>query len=108
MKLFDHINEIAEDKSSLVCVLIDEIESIASARNASVKSNEPGDAVRYYHRYVFFLYFLRVVNAVLTSLDALKRRSNVLVLCTSNMVKSIDQVHLEIYFFFNDFLIGIS
>jgi SpoVK/Ycf46/Vps4 family AAA+-type ATPase len=34
----------------------------------------------------------RVVNAVLTSLDALKRRPNVLVLCTSNMVQSIDPV----------------
>jgi pachytene checkpoint protein 2 len=46
MKLFDHISEIAEDTSSLVCVLIDEIESIASARNASIRSNEPSDAVR--------------------------------------------------------------
>jgi hypothetical protein len=47
MKLFDHISEIAEDTTALVCVLIDEIESIASARNASIRSNEPSDAVRY-------------------------------------------------------------
>ena len=32
----------------------------------------------------------RVVNAVLTSLDALKRFRNVLVLCTSNMIEGID------------------
>jgi AAA+ superfamily predicted ATPase len=35
-----------------------------------------------------------VVNAVLTSLDALKRRKNVLVLCTSNMISAIDPVRL--------------
>ena len=47
MKLFDHIAEIAEDETVFVCVLIDEIESIASARQASVSSNEPSDAVRW-------------------------------------------------------------
>ena len=78
MKLFDQIDEIAEDEKCLVVVLIDEVESIASARNASARSNEPGDAVR-------------VVNAVLTSLDTLKRKPNVLVLCTSNMVNGIDE-----------------
>ena len=78
MKLFDQIDEIAEDEQCLVVVLIDEVESIASARNASARSNEPGDAVR-------------VVNAVLTSLDALKRKSNVLILCTSNLVDGIDE-----------------
>ena len=77
MKLFDHIGDIADDEDCFVCVLIDEVESITSARSASARSNEPGDAVR-------------VVNSVLTSLDALKRRKNVLVLCTSNMLDSID------------------
>ena len=62
---------------SYCCTVVDEVESITSNRTSSVSSNEPGDAVR-------------VVNAVLTSLDALKRRSNVLVLCTSNMQSAID------------------
>jgi len=75
MKLFDHIHDIADDNATFVCVLIDEVESIAMAR--SVRSNEPGDAVR-------------VVNSVLTSLDALRRRNNVLVLCTSNMIEGVD------------------
>lgn len=79
MKLFEHIKEIAEDSDCLVFVLIDEVESITSARKSAASSNEPGDAVR-------------VVNAVLTSLDALRRFPNVLVLCTSNMVSSLDQV----------------
>ena len=50
MKLFDHIHEIAEDADCLVIVLIDEVESIASSRNSSLRSNEPGDAVRYGNR----------------------------------------------------------
>ena len=77
MKLFEQISDIADDESSLVCILIDEVESIASSRNSASKSNEPGDAVR-------------VVNAVLTSIDSLKRRPNVMILCTSNMLESID------------------
>lgn len=79
MKLFSHIGEIADDEECMVVVLIDEVESITSARSNSATSNEPGDAVR-------------VVNAVLTSLDALKRRPNVLVLCTSNLIDSVDTV----------------
>ena len=78
MKLFAHINEIADDTECMVIVLIDEVESITSSRS-NASSSEPGDAVR-------------VVNAVLTSLDALKRRSNVLVLCTSNLIASVDPV----------------
>eukprot|EP01041_Mallomonas_annulata_P010791 gene10790-22527_t len=89
MKLFDHVTEIAEDEQCFVCVLIDEVESMVSARSAAVKGNEPGDAVR-------------VVNAVLTSLDALRRRPNTMVLCTSNMLTSIDsafrdRVDLKVY-----------
>jgi SpoVK/Ycf46/Vps4 family AAA+-type ATPase len=82
MKLFSHISEIAEDPECLVVLLVDEVESIASARTMSSKSGEPGDAIR-------------VVNAVLTSLDSLKRKSNVLVLCTSNMVSSLDEAFLD-------------
>jgi pachytene checkpoint protein 2 len=77
MKLFDHILELAEDKRCLVIVLIDEVESITVSRKPT--SNEPGDAIR-------------VVNAVLTSLDSLKRLNNVLVLSTSNLIDSIDPV----------------
>jgi SpoVK/Ycf46/Vps4 family AAA+-type ATPase len=81
-KLFDQIAEAAEDPDCLVCVLIDEVESITASRSSAAQSNEPGDAVR-------------VVNAVLTSLDALRRRPNVLILCTSNMLDSIDSAFLD-------------
>jgi hypothetical protein len=82
MKLFDHVAEIAEDTESLVVILVDEVESVATSRSYSSRSNEPGDAVR-------------VVNSVLTSLDALRRRPNVLVLCTSNMASGIDAAFLD-------------
>lgn len=79
MKLFNHISEVADDSSCFVVLLIDEVESIASARSSANKSGEPGDAIR-------------VVNSVLTSLDSLRRKPNVLILCTSNMLESLDEV----------------
>lgn len=82
MKLFKHISEVAEDSECLVVLLIDEVESIAAARTGASKAGEPGDAIR-------------VVNAVLTSLDALRKRQNVLVLCTSNMSSSLDEAFLD-------------
>lgn len=77
MKLFDQVTDMAEDETCLVIILIDEVESITATRKSN--SSEPGDAIR-------------VVNAVLTSLDCLKVKSNVLVLCTSNIVDNIDPV----------------
>jgi len=87
MKLFTHILDLAEDSRSFIVLLIDEVESIASARNVSSHSGEPSDAIR-------------VVNAVLTSLDNLKRKANVLVLCTSNMVTALDPVSSPYHFSF--------
>jgi DNA polymerase III delta prime subunit len=75
--LFEQIEAITDDHNTLVTVLIDEVESIASSRTASMTTSEPGDAVR-------------VVNSVLTCLDTLRRRPNVLILTTSNIVGSID------------------
>jgi hypothetical protein len=54
------------------------VESLTRSRSVASSGNEPGDAVR-------------VVNAVLTALDALRRQPNVLVLCTSNMIEGIDE-----------------
>ncbi|GJQ72210.1 hypothetical protein Trydic_g3301 [Trypoxylus dichotomus] len=76
-KLFTRIKEIIEDSNILVCLLIDEVESLAHARNQCMSGNEPSDSIR-------------VVNAVLTQIDQIKRYSNVLVLATSNMTGTID------------------
>ncbi|CAK1550292.1 unnamed protein product [Leptosia nina] len=76
-KVFDRIREIAEDKKLLACVLIDEVESLAHARQAAMAGLEPSDSIR-------------AVNAILTQLDRLKRQPNVLVLTTSNVTGAID------------------
>lgn len=80
-KVFGQINEMCQDPSSMVCVLVDEVESIAFAREA-ISNNEPSDSIR-------------VVNAVLTQLDRIRRFPNVMVLSTSNLTGSIDLAFLD-------------
>ncbi|CAM9169217.1 unnamed protein product, partial [Choristocarpus tenellus] len=81
-RLFEHILELAEDEECLVCVLIDEVESLTAARSAALGGNEPSDAVR-------------VVNAVLTQIDNLRERDNVLILTTSNVSEAIDLAFVD-------------
>lgn len=58
--MFSRITELVEDPESLVCVLIDEVESLTKARASTSAGTDPSDA-------------LRVVNALLTQLDHIKR-----------------------------------
>ncbi|KAF1814875.1 AAA-domain-containing protein, partial [Eremomyces bilateralis CBS 781.70] len=82
-KLFEQIEEVArEDESTLVCVLIDEVESIAGRRERSVAGNEAVDS-------------LRATNQLLTALDRLKTRTNILIMCTSNIVSALDRAFLD-------------
>jgi len=83
-RLFERIEEAAADQSSMVCVLIDEVESLAASRSGAsgAGSSEPSDA-------------LRSVNALLTQLDRLQRLRNVLVLTTSNITAAIDDAFLD-------------
>lgn len=81
LKLFTNIKQVAEHPQSLVVILIDEVESLVFARDA-VSSSEPSDS-------------LRVVNAVLTQLDQLRKYSNVLVLTTSNLTSTIDLAFVD-------------
>ena len=76
-RLFDFLNELVDEEDSLVCVLIDEVESLTAARTSALGGAEPSDAIR-------------VVNALLTHIDQLKARENVLILTTSNMSEAID------------------
>lgn len=84
MKLFQKIDDLVQDESVFVCVLIgdfyfclekisrkkktfffylaDEVESLTAARKSAVSGSEPSDAIR-------------VVNALLTQLDQLKQVS---------------------------------
>ncbi|KAI5640189.1 ATPase family associated with various cellular activities (AAA) domain-containing protein [Phthorimaea operculella] len=81
-RLFDKIQEILEDEKMLVCVLVDEVESLAAARRAAVAGLEPSDSIR-------------AVNAVLGALDRLRRAPNALVLATSNVTAAVDAAFLD-------------
>ncbi|XP_012535546.2 pachytene checkpoint protein 2 homolog [Monomorium pharaonis] len=82
MKLFDEIKNLVQDDRALICILIDEIESLAHARKLCSNGTEPSDSIR-------------VVNALLTQLDQIKRYSNVLILTTSNMTEAIDLAFVD-------------
>lgn len=71
--LFKRIHDTT-DEDSFICILIDEVETLASARRAS--SGEPSDSIR-------------VVNALLTQIDKLKSEKNVLICSTSNLTTAI-------------------
>ncbi|KAJ7295833.1 hypothetical protein O6H91_Y161100 [Diphasiastrum complanatum] len=58
-------------------VNIDEVESLAAARQTALAGSEPSDSIR-------------VVNALLTQLDKLKSWKNVVVLTTSNITAAVD------------------
>lgn len=80
--LFDQIAELAQDECNFLFLLIDEAESLTMDRAASVRGSEPSDAVR-------------AVNALLTHLDRLRDRSNVLVLATSNLLQCLDAAFVD-------------
>ncbi|KAK7584322.1 hypothetical protein V9T40_005285 [Parthenolecanium corni] len=82
MKMFAKIKEHLEYGESLVCVLIDEIESLTRARNSCVSGGEPSDSIR-------------VVNAILTQLDQIRKYPNVLILTTSNLKSAIDVAFVD-------------
>ncbi|KAG9659515.1 AAA-domain-containing protein, partial [Aureobasidium melanogenum] len=81
-EMFDKVIRMAHDDKELVCVLIDEIESIATSRQASTKNGECTDTVR-------------ATNQLLTALDRIRRKPNVIVFCTSNLAESIDTAFLD-------------
>lgn len=81
-QVFSHLRYLAEDPQCLVCVLMDEVESLVTARKSAMQGNEPSDA-------------LRVVNAILTQLDELQRYPNVLLVTTSNLMHVMDDAFLD-------------
>ena len=75
--MFEKIRDMLENPNMLVCLLIDEVESLVHARTQCMSGNEPSDSIR-------------VVNAVLTQIDQVKNYRNILILTTSNMMDVID------------------
>ena len=45
-KMFDEIKRLMEDSRALICVLIDEVESLTAARKNAMSGSEPSDAIR--------------------------------------------------------------
>jgi pachytene checkpoint protein 2 len=69
---------MADEEDVFLIVLIDEVESLTAARAGAMSGQEPSDA-------------LRVVNALLTQLDRMRKKKNVLFMSTSNLVGAIGQ-----------------
>ncbi|KAK5164019.1 uncharacterized protein LTR77_010110 [Saxophila tyrrhenica] len=79
---FERIHSMAQSRSTLVCVVIDEVETIASLRSKSTSGSECNDG-------------LRATNQLLTSLDRLRNLPNIIVICTSNLIDAIDSAFLD-------------
>eukprot|EP00771_Trimastix_marina_P001907 gnl/Trimastix_PCT/3017.p1 GENE.gnl/Trimastix_PCT/3017~~gnl/Trimastix_PCT/3017.p1 ORF type:complete len:435 (-),score=131.67 gnl/Trimastix_PCT/3017:1-1305(-) len=82
LKMFQHIGELLDAEDTFVCVLIDEVESLSASRKCAMSGTEPSDAIR-------------VVNALLTQIDALKARKNAVILTTSNITGAIDLAFVD-------------
>ncbi|CAE6471588.1 unnamed protein product [Rhizoctonia solani] len=81
-RAFSGVMEMADDPDVFLVLLIDEVESLTAARAGAMSGTEPSDA-------------LRVVNALLTQLDKLKLRRNVLIISTSNLPDAIDSAYVD-------------
>ena len=79
---FDQIHGIAQDPRALICVVMDEVETIAGNRERSTSGSECNDG-------------LRATNQLLTALDRMRGLPNVIVLCTSNLITAIDRAFLD-------------
>lgn len=59
-----------------------QVESLGMCRESSSSRSEPSDAIR-------------AVNALLTQIDRIRRRDNVLILCTSNLESTLDKALVD-------------
>ena len=65
-RLFDNVKETLGDPTTFVVLIIDEVESLTSARKNASSGNESSDS-------------MRMVNSLLTQLDGVKRFPNMVV-----------------------------
>ncbi|KAL3311630.1 Pachytene checkpoint protein 2 [Cichlidogyrus casuarinus] len=78
--MFSTMEAYLDNPKHLICLLVDEVESLVVSRNSS--SNDPSDS-------------LRVVNSMLTHIDRLRRFPNVLIMTTSNVTGVLDSAFLD-------------
>jgi SpoVK/Ycf46/Vps4 family AAA+-type ATPase len=82
-RIFTKIARMCQEApEKFICVLIDEVESIAGSRQAVMKRSESQDT-------------LRATNALLTGLDRTRNYPNLIYLCTSNMLESLDAAFVD-------------
>ena len=82
-EIFTSIERICRERpDNFICVIIDEVESIANSRDSSAKHGEAQDS-------------LRATNALLTGIDRAKAYPNVIFLCTSNMFDCLDSAFID-------------
>ncbi|KAF2266334.1 P-loop containing nucleoside triphosphate hydrolase protein, partial [Lojkania enalia] len=81
-RLFDTISSTSSDDSVLTIVIIDEVETLAGSREKATQANECGDAIR-------------STNELLQGLDRLRKRPNVIFLCTSNLKEIMDTAFID-------------
>ncbi|KAM5473061.1 cytochrome c1 [Microsporum audouinii] len=81
--MFGIVEGMLEDEpDTLVCVFIDEVETMTAQREQTLSGNDPLDA-------------MRAVNSLLMALDRLRHHPNVVVLCTSNLLTALDSAFLD-------------
>ena len=81
-KDIEELLKVNEKHGTFICLLIDEVEAIASSRTNLSNRNESTDGIR-------------VVNTLLTQLDRLKKYHNFLALATSNLLDSLDDAFVD-------------
>jgi SpoVK/Ycf46/Vps4 family AAA+-type ATPase len=80
--LFNKLNAMAASAFAFVFVLIDGVESLATARSSVMRGSDPSDAIR-------------VINALLTQTDQIMRHPNVVIMATFNSTDCIDVTFLS-------------
>lgn len=80
--MFYRVYSMAQDRGTLVVVVMDEVETIAGSREKAASGRECTDG-------------LRATNQLLTALDRLRNLPNVIVLCTSNLIEAIDPAFVD-------------
>lgn len=83
IQIFTAIERMCKENPKLfICVLIDEIESLASSRLTASIRGEVQDGIR-------------ATNALLTGFDMVKSQTNLIILCTSNMIDTLDVAFVD-------------
>lgn len=83
--LFEQIEgELEREVDTFICLLVDEIESLACQRQHAMSIDEPFDTVR-------------AVNALLTGLDRVRMYPNVVVLATSNLITALVSIPRSVF-----------